>query len=117
MACPVSRACRDLVVELAERSLLLCRDPIPGDHQKVAVALEITGSERERAGQVGADEVVAENRMRASHQLSQQLVQLRKGRRPCTRHRGIEPPPVRSAASAAAPDLSGRGIESTEQAP
>ena len=78
MVRPVSGARRDLVVELAKCSFLLCRDPVLGDHQKVAVAVEITGSERERAGQVRADEGGSEDGLDTENQLSQELVQLRK---------------------------------------
>src|SRR4029077_15502032 len=96
MVRPVSGARRDLVVELAKCSFLLCRDPVLGDHQKVAVAVEITGSERERAGQGGADEGGSEDGLDTGNQLSQELVQLRKDRRRrrrsvCRRHSWIEP--------------------------
>ena len=57
-------------MELAKRVLLLCRWPIRHDDQKVAVAVEIAGSERERAGQVSTDEVVSEDRLDPSHELS-----------------------------------------------
>jgi hypothetical protein len=68
-------------VQVAECPLLLVRDPSRGDDQEVAVAVEVAGSERERAGQVGADDVDSENRLDAGDQLCQQLVQLREARR------------------------------------
>ena len=86
---------RDLIVKLAKLSHLLCRDPLLGDDHKVAVTLEIATPEREPAHQVGADEVLPENRVDASHQFCQQLVQLRKYRRRrrrflFSRHRSIQ---------------------------
>ena len=74
------RARRDLIVKLPKLSFLLCRDPFLGDDHKVAVALEIAAPEREPADQVGADEVLPENRLDAGDQLCEQLVQLRKYR-------------------------------------
>jgi len=68
-------------VQLAQRPLLGCRELVRGDDQEVAVAAEIARSERERAGQVGADDVDSENRLDAGDQLCQQLVQLREARR------------------------------------
>ncbi len=68
-------------MKLPKLSLLLCRDPLLGDDHKVAVTLEIAAPEREPADQVGADEVLPENRLDAGDQFCEQLVQLRKYRR------------------------------------
>jgi hypothetical protein len=56
--------------------------------------VEVAGSEREGAGQVGAEEVVSEDRLDPGDERSRELVQLRKGgrRRRSTRggHLGIQ---------------------------
>ncbi len=67
---PVTTTRWDLVVEPAKRVLLLCRRPIRHDDQEIAVAVEIAGSERERAGQISTHEVVSEDRLDPSHELS-----------------------------------------------
>ena len=76
-------------MKLAESSLLLCGDRLLGDDQKVAVAVEITSPERKRPGQVRTDEVLSQDRLDASQQLSQQFVEFWKGRR----RRRRDPPP------------------------
>jgi hypothetical protein len=71
----------NLGVKLAELSLLGRRDFRLGDDQEVAIALEVTASESERADKVGACDVLIEDRADACHELLKQLVQVRKDRR------------------------------------
>src|SRR6187431_1537115 len=75
------RARRDLIVKLPKPSHLLCRYPLLGHDHEVAVTLKVAAPEREPADQVGAEEVLPENRVDAGHQFCQQLIQRRKDRR------------------------------------
>ena len=65
-------------MQLAEGSFLLTRDLLCCDHEEVAIAGKVTGFERERAHDVGADEIFPENQLHAVNEIPQQLVQLRK---------------------------------------
>ena len=83
-------------VKLTELTLLRWRDSHFGDDEEVAIALEVTASEGERADKVGAHEVLYEDRLDAFHELVQEVVQVRKdcGWRPgsmCSEHHGIQP--------------------------
>ena len=67
-------------MELAQRALLLGRETVRRDDQEIAVAVPVGAAQRERAGQISADEVVAEDRGDTRDELRQQLVQLWKAR-------------------------------------
>ena len=73
---PVPLASGDLVVQRAQRLLLLSRGPVVHGHDEVAVALLVAGAECERALHVGAHEVVAEDPPPVADQLVEQLVEV-----------------------------------------
>ena len=66
----------DLVVHLAEGGDLAVGQRAVRRHQPVAVAVEVAGAERERALQVGARKVVAEDPAPVVEQLGEQVVEV-----------------------------------------
>ena len=68
-------------MQLPQGTLSLATQPVDRDDEEVAVTRGIAGSERERAGEIGADEGLGQDRPNGGDELGQKLVQLGKLRR------------------------------------
>ena len=72
-------------MQLPKRALLVAAEGVVHDHEEVAVASRVAAPERERAGEVDADEVGTERTRDPGYEPRQKFVQLGESGRYCVR--------------------------------